>query len=76
MNAGERRERAGADSICAMRSASRSFAICSSVLFAALRSSLDFFHAQLRSLFFCHLSKNGYSRVVTDESQSAMCVPV
>lgn len=48
----------GSDSIWAMRSASRSFAILSSTLFAAWRSSLDFDHAQFKSLFFCHLVKN------------------
>ena len=48
-------------SICAMRSASRSFAIFSSFLFAALRSSFGFDHAQFRSLLFCHLRRAGCS---------------
>ena len=48
-------------SICAMRSASRSFAIFSSFLLAALRSSFGFDHAQFRSLLFCHLLRHAHS---------------
>ena len=43
-------------SICARRSASRAFAICSSDLLAAFRSSFVFDQAQFKSLFFCHLA--------------------
>ena len=49
-------------SICAMRSASRSFAIFSSFLLAALRSSFGFDHAQFRSLLFCHLLRHAHIR--------------
>lgn len=58
----------GADSIWAMRSASRSFAILSSTVFAAWRSSFDFDHAQFKSLFFCHLRPKSSRRQLTPTS--------